>query len=69
MGVRGIRLRDEDYVVAMVVVDLQAMLLVASENGIGKRTPFEEYRTQKRGGGGIITMKMGGQDRARWSTL
>ncbi len=59
VGVRGIRLRAEDYLVAMVVVDPQAMLLVASENGIGKRTPFEEYRKQKRGGGGIITMKTG----------
>jgi DNA gyrase subunit A len=59
VGVRGIRLQGADYVVAMAVVDLQAMLLVASENGIGKRTPFEEYRRQKRGGGGIITMKTG----------
>jgi DNA gyrase subunit A len=31
--------------------------LVASENGIGKRTPFEDYRIQSRGGKGIITMK------------
>jgi DNA gyrase subunit A len=39
------------------VVDLTATLLVAGENGIGKRTSFEEYRTQTRGGKGIITMK------------
>jgi DNA gyrase subunit A len=35
------------------------MLLVAGENGIGKRTPFDDYRTQSRGGKGIITMKTG----------
>jgi DNA gyrase subunit A len=35
------------------------MLLVAGENGIGKRTSFEEYRKQSRGGKGIITMKTG----------
>src|SRR5262249_25719212 len=34
-------------------------LLVAGENGIGKRTPFDEYRAQSRGGKGIITMKTG----------
>ena len=39
----------------MVVPD--ATLLVAGENGIGKRTDFEEYRVQSRGGKGIITMK------------
>ena len=34
-----------------------ATLLVAGENGIGKRTDFDEYRVQSRGGKGIITMK------------
>jgi DNA gyrase subunit A len=33
-------------------------LLVAAENGLGKRTAFEEYRLQSRGGKGIITMKI-----------
>jgi DNA gyrase subunit A len=59
MGVRGIKLRAGDIVVAMAVVDPQAMLLVASENGIGKRTPFDEYNVQGRGGFGVITMKTG----------
>ena len=36
-----------------------AALLVAGENGIGKRTGFDEYRIQSRGGKGIITMKTG----------
>jgi DNA gyrase subunit A len=56
-GVRGISLEKEDRVVALAVVDPAATLLVAGENGIGKRTSFEEYRVQSRGGKGIITMK------------
>lgn len=56
-GVRGIRLEKTDSVVALAVVVHDATLLVASENGIGKRTDFDEYRVQSRGGKGIITMK------------
>jgi DNA gyrase subunit A len=56
-GVRGISLEKDDRVVALAVVDSGATLLVAGENGIGKRTPFDEYRKQSRGGKGIITMK------------
>jgi DNA gyrase subunit A len=56
-GVRGITLDQDDAVVALAVVDPKATLLVAGENGIGKRTSFEEYRVQSRGGKGIITMK------------
>jgi DNA gyrase subunit A len=56
-GVRGINLEKDDHVVALAVVDSTATLLVAGENGIGKRTAFEEYRLQSRGGKGIITMK------------
>lgn len=56
-GVRGISLAEGDVVVALAVVVPNATLLVAGENGIGKRTDFEEYRLQSRGGKGIITMK------------
>src|SRR5437773_3389248 len=66
-GVRGITLETNDAVVALAVVVRDATLLVAGENGIGKRTPFDEvlpdgtvepvYRLQSRGGKGIITMK------------
>jgi DNA gyrase subunit A len=56
-GVRGISLDKDDVVVALAVVDTNATLLVAGEHGIGKRTAFEEYRLQSRGGKGIITMK------------
>jgi DNA gyrase subunit A len=66
-GVRGINLDAGDSVVAVAVVVRDATLLVAGENGIGKRTPFDMlledgslepvYRLQTRGGKGIITMK------------
>jgi len=56
-GVNGIHLDTGDVVVALSVVSMDATLLVAGENGIGKRTPFDEYRLQSRAGKGIITMK------------
>jgi DNA gyrase subunit A len=59
VGVWGIRPEKNDHVVGIAIVDADAMLLVAGENGIGKRTPFDEYRRQSRGGKGIITMKAG----------
>jgi DNA gyrase subunit A len=59
VGVWGIRREKNDHVVASAIVNPTAMLLVAGENGIGKRTPFDDYRKQSRGGKGIITMKTG----------
>jgi DNA gyrase subunit A len=59
VGVWGIRPQKNDHVVAIAIVDPDTMLLVAGENGIGKRTSFDEYRRQSRGGKGIITMKAG----------
>ena len=56
-GVRGISLEKSDSVVAMAVVVPDNTLLVAGDQGIGKRTDFGEYRQQTRGGKGIITMK------------
>ncbi len=56
-GVNGIALDPGDSVVALAIVDTQATLLVAGDNGIGKRTAFDEYRAQSRAGKGIITMK------------
>jgi DNA gyrase subunit A len=58
-GVRGISLEKTDVVVAAAIIVPDATLLVAGENGIGKRTGFDEYRVQSRGGKGIITMKTG----------
>jgi DNA gyrase subunit A len=59
VGVYGIDLETGDRVIAAAIVDPNATLLVAGENGIGKRTAFDEYRVQSRGGKGIITMKTG----------
>jgi len=56
-GVQGIKPVGDDYVVGLALVDEEGTLLVASENGIGKRSPFADYRAQTRGGKGIITMK------------
>ncbi len=59
-GVRGLVLRDGQEVVGMVVVkqdDIDCALLSITENGYGKRTPLSEYRIQRRGGRGLITIK------------
>jgi DNA gyrase subunit A len=59
VGVWGIRPDPGDEVVGIAKVIPDAQLLVAGSNGIGKRTGFDEYRVQSRGGKGIITMKTG----------
>lgn len=54
-GVRGIRLKDEDYVVGVVAIEEGKKLLTITENGFGKKTEFEDFRLMKnRGGGGVI---------------
>jgi DNA gyrase subunit A len=57
-GVRSISLDDDDAVVAMVRVVAGADVLTVTENGMGKRTPEEAYRGQRRGGKGIIAMQI-----------
>ena len=57
-GVRGLNLRDDDEVVGMVVAREDSTVLVVSEKGLGKRTPISEYRLQKRGGFGVINLKV-----------
>ena len=49
---------DGDYVKAIEVCDAQARLLIAREDGIGKRTPFEDYRLISRGGTGVIAIEL-----------
>jgi DNA gyrase subunit A len=56
-GVRGVQLSKGDRVIAMVVVRRDATLLVVSEKGLGKRSELSDYRVQKRGGKGIITLR------------
>ena len=55
MGVKGITLSGDDEVVSMSLSDEGTDLLVVSENGLGKRTDINEYRTQIRAGKGIKT--------------
>ena len=58
MGVKGIKLgSDSDKLVGMLVVRREGTVLVATENGMGKRTDVIQYRTQTRGGKGVMTMR------------
>ncbi|HSN69357.1 MAG TPA: DNA gyrase C-terminal beta-propeller domain-containing protein, partial [Thermoanaerobaculia bacterium] len=56
-GVRGVTLAADDAVVGMIAVKRTASLLVATQNGYGKRTPISEYRVTGRGGKGIISIQ------------
>jgi len=56
-GVTGIRFKHAgDFVESIEIVDPQATLLVANESGIGKRSGFDDYRIQNRGGTGVKVM-------------
>ena len=53
-GVKGITLTGDDYVVGVALVDEEKYLLTMTENGIGKRSSFEDFRQMKhRGGRGV----------------
>ena len=54
-GVRAIKLEKDDEVVAMELVEPGQELLVVTQKGYGKRTKVEEYKTQVRGGKGLLT--------------
>ncbi|CAN5153308.1 DNA gyrase subunit A [soil metagenome] len=54
-GVIGMRLRQRDEVIAMVATSQGDGLLTVTNNGFGKRTPFEEYTKKGRGGLGVKT--------------
>jgi DNA gyrase subunit A len=55
-GVKGIELRPGDQLVGMVVIKRESTLLVVTEKGLGKCSEVSEYRVQKRGGKGILTL-------------
>jgi DNA gyrase subunit A len=58
MGVRGIRLgTKDDYVIGMLIVKREGSVMVVTNKGYGKRSDLSEYRTQNRGGKGVITIK------------
>ena len=54
-GVRGIKLREGDYVAGVCVVDEGKDLLCITENGFGKRSPFADFRLMKNRGGYGVT--------------
>ena len=58
MGVRGINLMDGDEVVSMVIADAAPYLLIVSEKGMGKLTDIEEFKTQSRGGKGVLCYRI-----------
>jgi len=57
MGVRGMRIDKNVKVVGMEVLGPEDTLLTVTENGYGKRSSIEEYRTQTRGGKGVFSIK------------
>ena len=59
-GVRGVKLAKTDYAQAMEVVEADTTLLICGINGQGKRTRFDEFPRQKRGGSGVIAAKTAG---------
>ena len=58
MGVIGMKLNDGDEVVGMQMDTQGEKLLIVSENGMGKRTPIEEFTAQNRGGKGVLCYKI-----------
>lgn len=59
-GVRGMRVAGTNHVIGMAVIrpDADASILTVTERGFGKRTVATEYRTQGRGGRGVISIKV-----------
>lgn len=58
MGVIGMKLNDDDQVIGMQMETQGPELLIVSENGMGKRTPIEEFSPQRRGGKGVLCYKI-----------
>ena len=56
-GVKGITISKSDSVIGMLILKNDGFVLVASENGYGKRSNLDEYRAQNRSGKGVYTLK------------
>ena len=57
MGVRGMRVQENDIVIGMIVIKRSGTVLAVSENGFGKRTGIDAYPLRKRGGKGVMTIR------------
>ncbi len=61
-GVRGIKLKSDQAVISMLIIDSatdEAKVLIATENGYGKRTELSDFPRKNRGGQGVIAIKVG----------
>ncbi len=58
IGVRGIRLRNDDSVIASNIIEIDSKILIITANGYGKQTNSEEYVIKGRGGKGLKTAKI-----------
>jgi DNA gyrase subunit A len=57
-GVRGIRLKENEAVIAMIIAQENGTIFTATANGFGKRTPIEEYRLSARGAQGVTSIRV-----------
>jgi DNA gyrase subunit A len=57
-GVKGISLGKKDFCIGMVIAEKESDLLTVSQEGFVKRTSFDKYRLQSRGGRGVINIKV-----------
>ena len=57
-GVRGIKLREGDFVVGVAIADESKHLITLTENGFGKRNRFDSYTAHNRGTSGVICQKL-----------
>ena len=55
--IKKLRLEKDDKIVSVDIVDNKASMMAITENGFGKRTSFDEYRAQSRGGKGVISIQ------------
>jgi DNA gyrase subunit A len=62
-GVRGVRLAEGQRVISLIIVD-EGTVLIATENGYGKRTPPDDFPLHNRGGQGVIAIQTGGRNGA-----
>ncbi len=57
-GVRGMTVAEDDCIVGMEILSAEGAILTVTANGYGKRTRHEEYRLQKRGGSGLLALRI-----------
>ena len=56
-GVRGMRIKNDQQIISLMVANNEKEILCVSENGFGKRTPVDDFPTHNRGGQGVISLK------------